>query len=89
VGMRRIVVRIDSLVLKGIRYEDRHAISAAVQQELARALAAPGTAHELAAMGSAPALRAGTVDVAPSASVRDVGSAAARRMAQTLRGVRR
>ena len=30
--MRRVIVNIDSLVLKGFRYEDRHAIAAAVER---------------------------------------------------------
>ena len=34
--MKRVVVHIDRLVLKGFRHEDRHAIAAGLQQELSR-----------------------------------------------------
>ncbi len=45
--MRRIVVNIDSLVLKGFRYEDRHAIAQGLQQQLATLFAGPGMVERL------------------------------------------
>ena len=39
VGMKRVVVHIDRLVLNGFRHADRHAIAAGLQQELGRVFA--------------------------------------------------
>mgnify|MGYP000715168842 CR=1 FL=1 len=54
--MRRVVVNIDRLVLKGIRFEDRHAVAQELQEQLTRLLAAPGMAERIRRTGSAPRL---------------------------------
>jgi hypothetical protein len=82
--MRRIVVNIDSLVLKGFRYEDRHVAAAAVQDEITRALAAPDAAARVAQLGSTPNLRVGNVNVAANAKAQQVGAAAGRAVGQGL-----
>lgn len=82
--MRRVIVDIDSLVLKGFRHEDRHAIAAAVQDEIARALAAPDAPAQLAQLGSIPSLRIGNVDVAAHAKPQQVGAAAGRAIGRRL-----
>ena len=61
--MRRVIVNIDSLVLLGFRYEDRHAIAAALREELARTLAAPESAQQVASLGSVPRLKLGSINV--------------------------
>jgi hypothetical protein len=71
--MRRVLVHIDNLVLKGFRCEDRHSFSAALQEELARALAAPEAARQLTALKSTPYMRIGHVNVQAGAKPRQVG----------------
>ena len=60
---RRVIVNIERLVLKGFRYEDRHAIAAAVQAELMRVLSAPETAQRLTELGYVPRMSIGNVNV--------------------------
>lgn len=82
--MRRIVVNIESLVLKGFRYEDRHAIAAAVQDEISRVLSAPDAAARVAQLGSMPNLRIDTVSVAANAKPTQVGAATGRAIGRGL-----
>jgi hypothetical protein len=82
--MRRVVVNIEKLMLKGFRYEDRYAIAAAVQEEIARALAAPDAAARMAQLGSTPRLRIGNVNVAANAKPAQLGAAAGRAVGQEL-----
>ena len=72
--MRRVVIYIDSLVLKGFRYEDRYTIAAALQDELTRVLAAPEAAQQVASLGSVPRLRLGSVDLGADAKPHQVGA---------------
>ncbi len=82
--MKRVVVKIDSLVLKGFRYEDRHAIATAVQEEITRALAAPYAAARVAQLGSTPQLRIGNVNVGTNAKPQKVGAATGRAVGKGL-----
>lgn len=82
--MRRVIVNIDSLVLKGFRYEDRYTIAAALQDELTRVLAAPMTARQLASSGNRPRLRLGNVHFASATKPREVGAATGRAVAEGL-----
>ncbi|MGB7950895.1 MAG: hypothetical protein WCH75_24720 [Candidatus Binatia bacterium] len=82
--MRRIIVNIDSLVLKGFRYEDRHTIAAAVQEELTRTLSAPESARQIAALGSIPQMQIGNVPVKANAKPQQVGAASGRAIGQGL-----
>ena len=82
--MRRVVVHIDSLVLKGFRYDDRHAIALAVQEEIARVLAAPDAAYQVAQLGSTPQLRIGSVNVGANAKPQQVGATTGRALGQGL-----
>jgi len=82
--MRRVIVNIDSLVLKGFRHEDRYRVAAAVQDEIARALAAPDAGARIAQLGSTPKLRIGDVNVAADAEPRQVGAAAGRAVGQGM-----
>jgi hypothetical protein len=72
--MKRVVIDIESLVLKGFRYEDRHAIAAALQHELAATIAGPEAAERLASLGSAAHLRLGSVNLGASADAHEVGA---------------
>jgi hypothetical protein len=74
---RRIIVNIDSLVLKGVRYEDRHAVALGLQDQLTQLFSEPGVAQRLSETGSIPRLRVGSVNIAPEAKPQQIGIAAA------------
>jgi hypothetical protein len=75
--MRRIVVNIDSLVLKGFRYEDRHAIAEGLQEQLTALFSEPGMAERLVGMGDVSRLRVDSISAADKAPPRQLGSDAA------------
>ncbi|MGQ0445238.1 MAG: hypothetical protein ACT4O2_08980, partial [Beijerinckiaceae bacterium] len=72
--MKRIVLHIDSLVLRGFRHEDRHAIAAGLQAELTRLFAEPSTASRLANTGEASQLQIGNVQLAQGTKPEGVGT---------------
>jgi hypothetical protein len=76
--MRRVIVHIDSLVLRGFNHEERHAIAAGLQQELARLLADTQTAQQLTAKGDMLRLRVGSININPGSKPQGVGVDAAR-----------
>ena len=82
--MRRVIVQIDNLVLKGFRFEDRHAISAGLQEELSRLLVAPGIVQRLAQGGEIPRMRVGNVSIAANAKPQRIGIAAAQGISKGL-----
>jgi hypothetical protein len=81
---RRVIVNIERLVLKGFRYEDRHAIAAAVQAELMRVLSAPETAQRLTELGYVPRICIGNVNVGSNAQPQQVGSETGRAIGKGL-----
>jgi len=76
--VKRIVVHIDSLVLRGFRHEDRHAIAAGLQAELTRLFAEPSTASRLATAGYSERLKIGNVHVVQGAKPEGIESQVAR-----------
>jgi hypothetical protein len=82
--MRRIIVSIDTLVLKDFPYEGRHAIAAAMQDEITRVLTARDAATRVAQLGSLAKLRINDVDVAPDAKPPQVGAATGRAVGNGL-----
>ena len=82
--MRRVVVQIDSLVLKGFRFEDRHSISAGLQEELSRLLTAPETVQQLTKVDGTTRLSAGNISVPDGTKPQQVGIAAARGIGRRL-----
>jgi hypothetical protein len=82
--MKPVLVDIENLVLKGFRYEDRHAIAAALQDELARLLAAPETAARLTQLGQLPQLSVGDVRIDASAKPHQVGAETGRAIGKRL-----
>ena len=72
--MKRIVLHIDSLVLKGFRHEDRHGIAEGLQQELTRMFADPQAAQQLTASGDMPRLRIGNISIGQNSKPQRVGS---------------
>ena len=82
--MKRVVVHIDSLALKGFRYEDRYTIAVALQDELTRVLAAPEAAPQVASLGSVPRLRLGSVNLGAETRPQQVGAETGRAVGKGL-----
>ena len=62
--MKRVVVHIDRLVLKGFRHEDRHSIAQGLREELNRLLLAePNAAAQFVSRGNLQGIRVGGVRV--------------------------
>lgn len=79
--MKRIIVRIDRLVLTGFRFEDRHAIAQGLQEQLTRLLTAPGMAEQIGATGNTSRLRLGHVRVTGDMRGRQIGQVTGRAIA--------
>ncbi|CAE6792153.1 MAG: hypothetical protein H8K06_13980 [Nitrospira sp.] len=71
--MKRVVVNIQSLVLKGFRFEDRHAVAQGLQEQLSLLLAEPGMAERLASLGEVPRLRTKAISLTGETDPRQVG----------------
>jgi hypothetical protein len=71
--MKRVVVHIDRLVLKGFRHEDRHAIAAGLQQELGRVFADREAVSLLRAMRDVSRLHVGGVRIEQGSKPQRVG----------------
>jgi hypothetical protein len=84
-GMKRIIVHIDSLMLNGLCHEDRHAVAAALQRELARLPSNPGTAARLVAMGEAPRLRVGAIPIDSGSKPQRLGVEVARGLGKEMK----
>ena len=75
--MKRVVVHIDRLVLKGFRPEDRHAIAEGLQQELGRVFADRDAVTHLGALGDVSRLQVGGVPVGQGWTPRRLGESVA------------
>ena len=82
--MKRVVMHIDRLVLKGFRHADSHAIGEAMRGELSRLLADPATGARLAALGHVSRLHAGKVKLTQDAKPQRLGVSAGRAIAKGL-----
>jgi hypothetical protein len=82
--VRRVTLHIENLVLRGFRFEDRHLIAAALQEELARLLSEPQAVEQLAVMGDRPHVRAGAVRLGGNSKALHVGTETARAIGRTL-----
>jgi microcystin degradation protein MlrC len=71
--MKRVVLHIDSLVLKGFRNEDRHGIAEGLQQELSRMFADPQAVQQLTANGDVSRLRVGSIHIGQNLKPQRVG----------------
>jgi hypothetical protein len=83
-GMRRVVVHIDRLVLNGFRDADPQAIGEGMRTELTRLLADPATGGRLASLGHVAGLHAGKIRLAPDARPRGLGISAGRAIAKGI-----
>jgi hypothetical protein len=79
--MRRVVLHIDRLVLRGFEPGQRHAVAQGLQAELARQLAEPGAAQQWVSRGDVAHVAAGVVRIVPGAQPSAVGEQAARGVA--------
>lgn len=82
--MKRIVVHIDKLVLKGFEPGEQQRISRDLQAELGRLLAAPAAYGQLASLGHIPRLRVGNDAAAHGEMPASTGISAARAIARGL-----
>ncbi len=82
--MKRIVVSVDRLVLAGFPHEDRLAIAAGLQGDLAQALAISNAAPGLARLGAVETVRAANVALAPNDKAATVGSTIGRAISKSL-----
>ena len=82
--MKRVVVHIDRLVLKGFRNADSQAIGEGMRGELARLLADPTTGERLTSLGHVSSLHAGKVKLTQDAKPRRSGISAARAIAKGI-----
>ncbi len=74
--MRRIIVKIDQLALKGFRYDDRHAIAQGLQDQLTQLFSEPHMVQRLSQTGPIPHLRVGPVATPAEAKPQQIGRAA-------------
>ena len=72
--MKRIVLHIDRLVLKGFRHEDRHGIAEGLQQELSRMCADSQTVRQLTDRGDMARLRVGSIQIGQNTKPQRIGS---------------
>jgi hypothetical protein len=82
--VRPIVVTIESLALKGFRYEDRQAIAQALQEQLTHMFSHPRMADRLRGMGDVPRLRIRPINLANLRTPQQVGIAAGREIGRGL-----
>lgn len=82
--MRRVIVDIDALVLKGFRHEDYYRIAEGLQGELSRLLANPAAVERLASLGHVSSIQGGKVNLAKGAKPERSGTSAAGAIARGL-----
>ena len=83
--MKRVVVHIDRLVLKGFRHEDRHAIAAGLEHELGRVFSDREAVSLLRAMGDVSQLQVGGVPVELGTRPQRVGENVAQGIGKEIR----
>ena len=82
---RPVVVNIESLVLNGVRYEDRYAVAQGLQEQLTQLFSQPVLVHRLSETGSIPRLRVGPVQTAAEARPQQIGFAVANGIGKGLK----
>ena len=83
--MKRVVVHIDRLVLKGFRPEDRHAIAVGVEQELGRVFADQEAVSHLSAVGDVSRLQVGSVPIEQGSMPQRVGESVAQGIGREIK----
>jgi hypothetical protein len=82
--MRRVVVHIDRMVLKGFGNADAQAVGEGMRTEFARLLARPATGEKLASLGHVPSLQAGQIRLGHDARPQAVGLSVGRAIAKGI-----
>jgi hypothetical protein len=83
--MKRVVIHIDRLVLKGFRHEDQHAIAAGLQQELARVFADREAVSLLSALADVSQLQVGGVHIEHGSKPQRIGENVARGIGREIK----
>ena len=83
--MKRLIVHIDRLVLKGFRPEDRHAIAAGLEQELGRVFADQEAVSRLSAVGDVSRLQLDGVSVEHGSKPQRVGESVAQSIGKEIK----
>lgn len=83
--MKRVIVHVDRLVLKGFRHEDQHAIAAGLQQELGRVFADREAVSLLRAMGDVWRLQLDGVHIEHGSKPQPVGENVAHRIGEEIK----
>ena len=83
--VNRIHLAIETLVLRGVRPEDRHAVARGLNEELTRLLEQPGVARRLARSGSLPLLRLPRLHLKSAPTARALGVQVGRAIGRSLR----
>jgi hypothetical protein len=81
---RRVIVKIENLVLKGLAYEDRYTFAQGLQEQLTQVFSQPAVAERLSTSGSIARLHVGQVKTAANVKPQQVGIATAKRIAKGL-----
>jgi len=82
--MKRVIVHVEGLVLRGFSHGDRRAIAAGLEGALSRLLAEPGALRALAGRGDSDRVQAGRVRIAPERGAADTGRAVAGRVVRAI-----
>jgi hypothetical protein len=82
--MRRVVVHIDRMVLRGFGNADAQAVGEGMRSELARLLAQPPTGEKLASLGHVSSLHAEKIRLGHDARAQAVGLSAGRAIAKGI-----
>jgi hypothetical protein len=83
--MTRVVVRIDRLVLRGFRYDERHAIALGLQQELGRVFGDREAVPHLGAAEDRPRLSVGGVHLELGLKPQRIGANVAQGIGREIR----
>ncbi len=83
--MKRVVVHIDRLVLKGFHYQDRHTIALGLQQGLGRVFADRDAVSLLRAMGDVSEVQVGGVHIEHGSKPQRVGENVAHGIGKEIR----
>jgi hypothetical protein len=82
--MKRIVVHIDRLVLRGFGQDERDSVAKGLRAELGRLLAAPETLRQLGAQDGVSRLKIGPVRVGQGTKSTAIGAQTAQGIAQGI-----
>jgi hypothetical protein len=82
--MKRVVVHIDRLILKGLGNTNPHAIGEGMQGELARLVADPTAAKRLASLGNVSSLNTAKISFALGGRPQRLGMSAGRAIVRGL-----